>query len=255
MMRFLHCERGNMTVLFSLLIPVLAAGAVFALDFANAVNERSQLQSVADAAALAATQELYLANASKHQVIAVAKTYARENAADDNGTLTIEAEVVQDQTQDSSVRTSSGGDAVEVRLTKKVDANFASMIAQDAFNVAVYARARVAGGGRICVIGLQDGKSATVLLDDEARLTAPTCSVYSNSLKDKGLGTIYLPKGVLIIDATNTVADQSAYTAIVAERLELQSSPNLVLNTNYGATDVPVPPGVGPVGTGVYLAR
>lgn len=58
------------------------------------------------------------------------------------------------------------------------------------------------------------------------------------------LGTIYLPQVFLTVDAKNAVADESAYTAIVTRRIELKQSPNLVLNTNYGATDVPVPPGV-----------
>lgn len=60
------------------------------------------------------------------------------------------------------------------------------------------------------------------------------------------VGTIYLPRGYLTVDARNPVADRSAYTAIVAQRIELLQSPHLVLNTNYGATDVPVPDGIGP---------
>ena len=61
------------------------------------------------------------------------------------------------------------------------------------------------------------------------------------------LGTIYLPAGRLVIDATKPVADQSAYTVIVAQQINLYEGPNLVLNANYGATSVPVPKGVGPV--------
>lgn len=60
------------------------------------------------------------------------------------------------------------------------------------------------------------------------------------------LGTIYLPKGRLQIDASKPVADRSAYTVIVAQRLELYAGPNLVLNTDYGSTDIPVPQGLGP---------
>lgn len=55
------------------------------------------------------------------------------------------------------------------------------------------------------------------------------------------LGTIYLPKSRLVIDADGPVADKSAYTAIVARNLKLQKRAHLVLNTEYGATDVPVP--------------
>jgi hypothetical protein len=69
------------------------------------------------------------------------------------------------------------------------------------------------------------------------------------------LGTIYLPKGKLLVDAPAKVADLSAYTIIVARRVELRSNPNLVLNTGYGSTDIPVPRGVGPIGATVSLVR
>ncbi|TGE00321.1 hypothetical protein EU555_10590, partial [Methylobacterium nonmethylotrophicum] len=60
------------------------------------------------------------------------------------------------------------------------------------------------------------------------------------------LGTIYLPAGRLIIDSSKPVADQSAYTVIVARLINLYEGPNLYLNANYGATSVPVPDGFGP---------
>jgi Flp pilus assembly protein TadG len=62
------------------------------------------------------------------------------------------------------------------------------------------------------------------------------------------LGTIYLPGGRLVIDSKKAVADRSAYTVIVASRVELFEGPNLYLNTDYAATDIPLPKGVGPQG-------
>ena len=58
------------------------------------------------------------------------------------------------------------------------------------------------------------------------------------------LGTIYLPQGTLLIDATAPVADQSAYTAIIANSLQLQKGPQLVLRSDYDKTNVPVPDGL-----------
>ena len=58
------------------------------------------------------------------------------------------------------------------------------------------------------------------------------------------LGTIYLSRGELYIDANKPIADRSAYTAIVARQVTLYGGPNLVLNANYDATDVPVPDGI-----------
>lgn len=59
------------------------------------------------------------------------------------------------------------------------------------------------------------------------------------------VGTIYLPNGNFIIDTNSKVADASAYTAIVSRTLTLKRGPNVVLNTDYGATTVPVPAGIG----------
>jgi len=69
------------------------------------------------------------------------------------------------------------------------------------------------------------------------------------------LGTIYMPHGRLIIDANKPIADKSAYTVLVVQRVDLHAGPNLVLNSDYSATDVPVPPGVGPYGNSVKLTN
>ncbi len=69
------------------------------------------------------------------------------------------------------------------------------------------------------------------------------------------LGTIYMPQGRLIIDANKPIADNSAYTVRVVRRIDLHSGPNLILNSDYSATDVPVPPGVGPYGNSVQLSN
>ena len=49
------------------------------------------------------------------------------------------------------------------------------------------------------------------------------------------LGTIYLPAGRVVIDAKKAVGDQSAYTVIVSQQVNLYQGPNLYLNANYGA--------------------
>lgn len=58
------------------------------------------------------------------------------------------------------------------------------------------------------------------------------------------VGTIYMPNNTLMVDGDAGVGGASAYTAIVARRLELMEGPQLVLNTNYDQTDVPVPEGI-----------
>lgn len=69
------------------------------------------------------------------------------------------------------------------------------------------------------------------------------------------LGTIYLPRSELRVDANSSVADQSAYTAIVARAMRLYGGPHLVLNTNYKATTIPVPDGIKGAGQPVALVE
>lgn len=69
------------------------------------------------------------------------------------------------------------------------------------------------------------------------------------------VGTIYLPRGELRVDATQPIADKSAYTAIVADTLRLYGGPHLVLNSNYELTDVPVPDGIKAAGQPVALKK
>jgi putative Flp pilus-assembly TadE/G-like protein len=68
-------------------------------------------------------------------------------------------------------------------------------------------------------------------------------------------GTIYMPKGRLIIDATKPIADKSAYTVLVVQRIDLHAGPNLILNSDYSASEVPVPKGVGPYSNKVLLTN
>ena len=61
-------------------------------------------------------------------------------------------------------------------------------------------------------------------------------------------GVIYVKRGILTIDSNMPVADQSPFTILVVDRLDLYDGPNLVLNSNYQNSPVPVPPGLGPTG-------
>jgi len=59
-------------------------------------------------------------------------------------------------------------------------------------------------------------------------------------------GTIYLPVNELYIDANASVAQASTFTIIISRHLHVDKAANLVLNSDYGASSVPLPPGIGP---------
>ncbi|MDB5441312.1 MAG: hypothetical protein JWM33_3739 [Caulobacteraceae bacterium] len=71
----------------------------------------------------------------------------------------------------------------------------------------------------------------------------------------KLLGTIYIPNAQLHVEGKNKVADQSAWTVVVAESIKMDGNANLVINTNYAGSGTPVPSGVGPRGGEVRLQQ
>lgn len=87
------------------------------------------------------------------------------------------------------------------------------------------------------------GTAGILLFGARSQPTSLTHRILSDDARNL-LGTIYLPTTRLHVDANNPVADQSAYTAIIARMLTLYGGPHLVLNANYELTDVPVPHGI-----------
>ncbi|MGB8818893.1 MAG: pilus assembly protein TadG-related protein [Rhizobiaceae bacterium] len=86
---------------------------------------------------------------------------------------------------------------------------------------------------------------------------APWLTTFEISSKEAGilLGTIYLPNGIFKVHAANRIGDKSAYTVIIARKLDIGATADLVINANYASTKVPVPDGVGPSTGAVKLIR
>ena len=163
----------------------------------------------------------------------------------------------------------SGG-KFEVGNDAKLRGDYVSFyFADDAATLVFKDRAQVELGAP------KDGPMAGILFyEDRAAPPGRNFEITSSAVR-KLLGTIYLPRGTfkgegknLVTIVTNAVGgaaaavgaglpaigEASAYTVIVANRLELKGV-NLVINADYGGTDVPVPDGVGPNGSAVRLAN
>jgi Flp pilus assembly protein TadG len=92
--------------------------------------------------------------------------------------------------------------------------------------------------------GAQSGTYAGFVIAT-TRNNANTFTISSDSAH-RLEGAVYIPSAMLQVTGTgNQVADQSAWTVVVAKSLQLTGSPNLVINANYAASTVPVPSGVG----------
>ena len=72
---------------------------------------------------------------------------------------------------------------------------------------------------------------------------------------EKFEGTVYLPKGKLIVDKESRVGQLSDWTAIVARQIEIKKGPQLEINADYANSTIPVPEGVGPTGTVPRLSQ
>lgn len=68
-------------------------------------------------------------------------------------------------------------------------------------------------------------------------------------------GVVYVPSAKLLVQDTDNLAEQSAWTVIVADRLQVKGSPVMVINKNYRRSPVPVPQGVGYTGMNARLER
>lgn len=81
-----------------------------------------------------------------------------------------------------------------------------------------------------------------------------TFSISSDRVS-KLLGTIYIPNARLEISTAGNVAQDSAWSVIVAQSIVLKQNPILVINKNYIGSGVPVPEGVGPTAAAPRLAK
>lgn len=124
---------------------------------------------------------------------------------------------------------------------------------------------RFEGNALIRLSAPSSGISAGMLIWESQALAVPlppALAKVAMSIKEKVLnqhhinsnrayqltGTIYLPRGLLTIDSTTPVAEQSDYTIMVVNKLDLFDGPKLVLNSNYKGSNIPVPKGLGPIG-------
>ena len=87
MLRILNNQRGTVAVMAAFILPVMLGFSALVIDIGNLYLNKVQLSAAADAAVLAAAQEL---PKNPTQAQAVAANYARTNGqATDNTTVTI----------------------------------------------------------------------------------------------------------------------------------------------------------------------
>lgn len=99
-----------------------------------------------------------------------------------------------------------------------------------------------------------DGPLAGLLVFSDRAQSADTSYVINSENARVLVGTIYIPNGQLVIDSPKAVGDLSEYTALVARQIDFRQG-NVVLNTDYGRTNVPVPEGIRAIGQSAALYK
>jgi Flp pilus assembly protein TadG len=171
----LRDQRGGVALPFAMAVGGLAVGSSVVVDYSNASTQRTRLQGIADASALAAVREFRLGNASSSIIVQAAQNHA--NAALATG----KEGVVIAPTVNLTNKT------VTVRLTTSVPSFFSGITGRPGTEISTTATAKMVGGAPVCVVGLDQNATSTIEMDKSARLAAPECAVYSNSKKPNGL--------------------------------------------------------------------
>ncbi|MFM9974557.1 MAG: pilus assembly protein TadG-related protein [Beijerinckiaceae bacterium] len=172
--RGIRDEHGGIVVGFATAAVGLLVASGVAVDYSNTSSVRSKLQSVADSSSLAGAREFRLGNASETVLKEAVINYAKA-ALPDIPTLTVTPSV------DLSSKT------ISVRLNATIPTYLLRYAGQHTTEIAASAKARMVGGAPICVIGLDQNENSTLDMEKNAKLTAPNCSIYSNSKKPNGL--------------------------------------------------------------------
>ena len=96
----------------------------------------------------------------------------------------------------------------------------------------------------LSLTGASTGPMAGLLFFEDRKVSTGRQHRINSINAHRLTGTIYLSRGHLRIDPNSTIAQDSAYTAIIARTIEVDEGPTLVLNDDYDASNVPVPEGI-----------
>ena len=168
--RLLREENGNVAVLAGIALPALALAAGFAVDHSLLVRTHVELQTTADAAALAGARRMWDSGESD----TAAEEVAREEAAN---------VIMARRSEATYVVSPSASDAtVSVSVSVDQETIFGEFFGRDNRAVAAAATATYMGEARSgCLIALDDSASTNIRLQGAPRVRAPNCGVWSNA--------------------------------------------------------------------------
>ena len=163
----------------AIILPVLMAASGAAIDFARWNNERSQFKELADTLATRGAREFLLANTTESQIKAVINSTLESGLPAHFGISgTITPTIVVDEIN-GSVSVSLAKAPAKALILTKFEPYKSGM------NLTSVAHAR--GGMNVCVVALDENKDGAVSVGLSATLSAPDCSIMSNSTTANGV--------------------------------------------------------------------
>ncbi|MEO1748570.1 MAG: pilus assembly protein TadG-related protein, partial [Pseudomonadota bacterium] len=180
--KFWRNRAGGFALQAAVFSPVLLGASAVSIDFMNYANHRSQLQEVADAAAMAAVREAAIKGWNPNIAQSIANAVVASNFEKDDGSSNTiyKAVAYPDETTRS----------VSVVVTQDHFPYFSARVFPTP-QIAVDAVATSAASkDNICVIALENKKDRALSLKTQSSLVAPTCAVYSNSTHNFGMEAI-----------------------------------------------------------------
>lgn len=204
-------RNGGVALNLALVAPVLAIAAGAAIDYAHLTDMRRKMQTAADAAALAATREMRLATNDSARAATVARQFVdmhlsaqgvvsysvvatpvapgtppKPPVAGDPSRIAPMSRLV-DPSGDTPTSPTSSGSGVDVVISMQATGFFSTLLGQSSTTINVRAEARATSSLPVCLIALDPTAQRALMLAFAAKLEAPGCSVYSDSVDSAGL--------------------------------------------------------------------
>jgi Flp pilus assembly protein TadG len=205
--RWAKSERGNVAILFGLMLPLVVGGAAYGVETTYWYLTRLQMQSAADAAAIAGAMD-----ARSGFAYSTIQTSATK-AATDNGYVVGGSNVIT--VNNPATTGTAGPNSVEVIINTQATRFFTAVFTNTPVNVRARAVAKFQTAGSACVLALNPSASQAAKFWGSSHLTLTGCSVMSNSLSSSALavgGSGYLSADCLIATGGVSVDSGAHYT-------------------------------------------
>jgi Flp pilus assembly protein TadG len=169
---------GNVAALFALGLPILVGITGLGVEAGLWYASKRQLQTAADAAAVAGALE----RAAGGGVEAAALDAAAKNGASATGGTTVTV-----NTPPASGPNAGDPTAVEAIVTRHQQALLSGMFLADGLTVSARAVAKVAGKGKACVLALDPTASGAITNLGSATVDLGGCMIAANSIDDTAI--------------------------------------------------------------------